>query len=119
MARGVKGGGRAEEGQLEKWRRKARVVERNRRRRKNEKVGDGEKLKRGQNEWSKRSIKEKRDDEEKERCRNKPKESQDYKRKVNMDRTEKQTASSLTCRVVKGQAKREFGRFTCEFLNKN
>lgn len=102
MARGVKGGGGAEEGQLEKWRRKARVVGRNRRRRrKNEKVGDGEKLERGQNEWSKRSIKEKRDDEEKERCRNKPRESQDYKRKVNIDRTEKQTASSPTCRVVK------------------
>lgn len=66
MARGVKGWGRAEEGQLEKWRRNRR------RRRKNEKVGDGEKLERGQNEWSKRSIKEKRDDEEKERCRNKP-----------------------------------------------
>lgn len=28
-------------------------------------------------------------------------ESQDYKRKVNMDRTEKQTASSPTCKVVK------------------
>lgn len=28
-------------------------------------------------------------------------ESQDYKRKVNIDRTEKQTASSPTCRVVK------------------